>query len=92
MRSNKLVFEQYVQVFHVPSTPVTTACPPSCPIVPTSRLTLVTSDENRRSLYTMSFTVSFNVAISPSTSASIVLDKLWMGGVSSCTRALGYES
>ena len=32
-----------VRSFHVPETPVTYACPPSLPSVPTSRATRVTS-------------------------------------------------
>ena len=37
------------QVFHVPATPCTSACPPSLPSVPTSRATRVTSAANERS-------------------------------------------
>ena len=35
-----------VRSFHVPDTPLTSACPPSLPSVPTSRATRVTSDAN----------------------------------------------
>src|SRR5262244_3406244 len=38
-------FTESVRSFHVPATPVTTACPPSFPSVPTSRATRVTSGE-----------------------------------------------
>jgi hypothetical protein len=51
-RSQQEEGKRTVNVFQVPSTPVTTACPPSFPIEPTSRETLVTSLEKRRSLKT----------------------------------------
>lgn len=44
--------------------------------MPTSRATRVTSEEKTRNRDTIELTVSLSVAISPWTSASIVLDKL----------------
>src|SRR5213079_66832 len=42
-----------VRSFQVPATPVTTACPPSLPSVPTSRATRVTSEANALSWSTI---------------------------------------
>ncbi len=46
-----------VRSFHVPATPLTSACPPSFPSVPTSRATRVTSDANEPSWSTIVLTV-----------------------------------
>jgi len=45
-----------VRSFHVPATPLTFACPPSLPSVPTSRATRVTSEANEPSCSTIVFT------------------------------------
>ena len=49
-----------VRSFQVPSTPGTTAWPPSRPSVPTSRATRVTSAANERSCSTIVFSVSLS--------------------------------
>ncbi len=54
-----------VRSFHTPETPGTCARPPSCPSVPTSRDTRVTSSANARSWSTIVFTVSFSSSSSP---------------------------
>ncbi len=54
-----------VRSFHTPDTPGTWARPPSCPSVPTSRDTRVTSSANARSWSTIVFTVSFSSSSSP---------------------------
>src|SRR5688500_19268825 len=41
-------FTDSVRFFQTPETPLTCACPPSLPSVPTSRATRVTSDEHRQ--------------------------------------------
>src|SRR6266496_647756 len=64
-----------VKSFHVPATPVTSACPPSFPSVPTSRATRVTSEAKELSWSTIVLIVSFNSRISPRTSTVIFLDK-----------------
>src|SRR5438067_181825 len=46
-------FTLSVRSFHVPATPLTSACPPSFPSVPTSRATRVTSEANERSWSTI---------------------------------------
>ena len=46
VRFEAIEFTDSVRSFHVPATPCTSACPPSCPSVPTSRATRVTSDAN----------------------------------------------
>src|SRR5262245_17848462 len=61
-------FTLSVKSFHVPATPLTVACPPSSPSVPTSRATRVTSDAKELSWSTIVFTVFFNSRISPFTS------------------------
>ena len=68
-------FTLSVRSFHVPATPLTTAWPPSCPSVPTSRATRVTSEANDRSWSTMVLTVSFRSRISPLTSTVILRDR-----------------
>ena len=46
VRLPAIEFTLSVKSFHVPATPLTLACPPSFPSVPTSRATRVTSDAN----------------------------------------------
>ncbi|MNI14610.1 hypothetical protein D3C85_1227590 [compost metagenome] len=47
-----------VRSFQVPDTPLTLACPPRIPSVPTSRATRVTSEAKEPSRVTMVFTIS----------------------------------
>ena len=65
-----------VRSFQVPPTPVTWACPPSFPSVPTSRATRVTSEANELSWSTIVLMVFFSSRISPCTSTVIFLDEL----------------
>ena len=58
-----MAFTESVRSFQVPDTPGTSAWPPSCPSVPTSRATRVTSEVNSDSWSTMPLKT---VAISPS--------------------------
>ena len=69
-----------VRSFQVPETPLTSACPPSLPSVPTSRATRVTSEANAPSWSTIVLTVlavSRNSPVSgrPSMSSAIVCDR-----------------
>ena len=64
-----------VRSFHVPATPVTTACPPSLPSVPTSRATRLTSEANALSWSTMVLMVFLSSRISPLTSTVIFRDR-----------------
>ncbi len=64
-----------VRSFQVPATPLTSAWPPSCPSVPTSRATRVTSDAKELSWSTMVLMVFFSSRISPLTSTVIFLDR-----------------
>jgi hypothetical protein len=69
-----------VRSFQVPATPLTFACPPSLPSVPTSRATRVTSAANEPSCSTIVFTVRAVRRNSPargrlSTSSAIVCDR-----------------
>ena len=57
VRFDAMRFTFSVKSFQVPATPLTFACPPSLPSVPTSRATRVTSDANAPSWPTMAFTV-----------------------------------
>ena len=57
-----------VKSFQVPPTPLTSACPPSRPSVPTSRATRVTSEANELSWSTMALMVFLSSRISPRTS------------------------
>ena len=57
VRLPAIEFTESVRSFHVPATPVTFACPPSFPSVPTSRATRVTSDANDPSCATIVLTV-----------------------------------
>ncbi len=66
-----------VRSFQVPATPLTLACPPSLPSVPTSRATRVTSAANDPSWSTILFTVfavrrNSPCSGAPSTSSAIV--------------------
>ena len=49
VRLPAMKFTLSVRSFHVPATPLTSACPPNFPSVPTSRATRVTSDANELS-------------------------------------------
>ncbi len=64
-----------VKSFQVPETPLTSACPPSLPSVPTSFATRVTSAENLRSVSTIVLMVSLSSKISPFASTVIFCDK-----------------
>lgn len=64
-----------VSRFQVPSTPSTSACPPSRPSLPTSRATRVTSAANDDSWSTMVLMVVFSSRISPRASTSIFFDR-----------------
>ncbi len=68
-------FTESVRSFQVPATPLTSACPPSLPSVPTSRATRVTSEAKERSWSTMVLMVSFSSRISPLTSTVIFLER-----------------
>ncbi len=57
-----------VRSFQTPDTPVTCAWPPSCPSVPTSRATRVTSSAKPDSWSTIVLTVFFSSNISPTAS------------------------
>ena len=57
-----------VRSFQVPSTPGTSAWPPSLPSVPTSRATRVTSEAKAFSWSTMTLIVFFSSSVSPRTS------------------------
>src|SRR6266436_5892063 len=62
-----------VRSFQVPATPLTSACPPSRPSVPTSRATRVTSAAKEESWSTIVLMVSLSWRISPLTSTVIFL-------------------
>ncbi len=64
-----------VRSFQVPLTPLTFACPPSLPSVPTSRATRVTSSAKDESWSTIVLMVSLSSATSPLTSTVIFLDR-----------------
>ena len=68
-------FTLSVKSFQVPATPVTTACPPRRPSVPTSRATRLTSDANAFNWSTIVLIVSLSSRISPFTSTVILRDK-----------------
>ena len=57
VRFEAIWLTESVRSFHVPETPLTLACPPSLPSVPTSRATRVTSSANEESWSTIAFTV-----------------------------------
>jgi len=59
----------------IPETPLTRACPPRMPSVPTSRATRVTSSANTDSWSTMVLTVVTSSRISPRASTVIFLDR-----------------
>ena len=67
-----IMFTESVRSFQVPATPVTSACPPSLPSVPTSRATRVTSEAKERSWSTIVLMVFLSSRISPFTSTVIV--------------------
>ena len=75
VRLRAMKFTLSVKSFHVPATPLTVACPPSSPSVPTSRATRVTSDANELSWSTIVFTVFFSSRISPFTSTVTFFDR-----------------
>jgi len=64
-----------VKSFHVPDTPLTSACPPSLPSVPTSLATRVTSAAKELSWSTMILMVFLSSEISPLASTMIFWDK-----------------
>ncbi len=64
-----------VRSFHVPETPRTSAWPPSCPWVPTSRATRVTSSAKEDSWSTMVLTVVTSTRNSPLASTVIFFDR-----------------
>ena len=64
-----------VRSFQVPDTPLTRACPPSLPSVPTSPATRVTSSANAESWSTIVFTVVLSCRISPWASTVILRDR-----------------
>ncbi len=59
----------------MPAAPLTMACPPSLPSVPTSRATRVTSEANELSWSTIVLMVFLSCRISPRTSTVMVLDR-----------------
>ncbi len=65
-------FTESVRSFQVPATPLTWACPPSLPSVPTSRATRVTSEAKLESWSTIVLNVFFSSRISPLTSTLMV--------------------
>ena len=75
VRFEAIMLTLSVRSFHVPATPLTSACPPSFPSVPTSRATRVTSAAKELSWSTIVLTVSFNSSISPLTSTVIFFDR-----------------
>jgi len=68
-------FTLSVRSFQVPATPITCACPPRRPSVPTSRATRVTSEAKELSWSTIVLIVFFNSRISPLTLTVIFFDK-----------------
>ena len=64
-----------VRSFHVPETSATSAWPPRMPSVPTSRETLVTSEEKALRRSTMRLIVFFISSISPLASAVIFWER-----------------
>ena len=64
-----------VSPFQTPPTPLTWACPPSLPSVPTSRATRVTSEAKELSWSTIVLMVDFNSRISPRTSTVIFFER-----------------
>ncbi len=73
VRLEAMELTESVRSFHVPATPLTSAWPPSCPSVPTSRATRVTSEAKPLSWSTMVLIVFFSSRISPFTSTVIFL-------------------
>ncbi len=65
VRLSAMTLTDSVRSFQVPETPLTSACPPSRPSVPTSRATRVTSPANPESWSTIVLMVSFSSRISP---------------------------
>ena len=57
VRFEAIWLTESVRSFQVPETPLTRACPPSLPSVPTSRATRVTSAAKLESWSTIAFTV-----------------------------------
>ena len=73
VRLPAIMFTLSVRSCQTPPTPVTCACPPSLPSVPTSRATRVTSPANELSWSSMVLIVFFSSRISPRTSTVIFL-------------------
>ena len=69
VRLPAIEFTESVRSFQVPPTPLTCACPPSLPSVPTSRATRVTSEANEFNWSTIALMVFLSSRISPRTSA-----------------------
>src|SRR5579862_8422815 len=70
-----MMFTLSVRSFQVPLTPLTSACPPRIPSVPTSRATRVTSEAKELSWSTIRLIVFFSSRISPLTSTVIFLER-----------------
>ena len=75
VRLPAIEFTLSVRSFQVPETPLTSACPPSLPSVPTSRATRVTSLAKDESWSTIVLMVFFSSRISPFTSTVIFLER-----------------
>jgi hypothetical protein len=75
VRFDAMTFTDSVRSRHVPDTPSTSAWPPSCPSVPTSRATRVTSAANERRRSTIVLMVSASAATSPFASTVIFCDR-----------------
>src|SRR5713226_6059801 len=75
VRLEAMKFTFSVRSRQVPDTPLTSACPPSLPSVPTSRATRVTWSANEESWPTIVFTVFLSSRISPLTSTVICWER-----------------
>jgi hypothetical protein len=75
VRLAAIEFTLSVRSFHTPPTPLTWACPPSFPSVPTSFATRDTSDAKAFSWSTMVLMVLFSSRISPFTSTVIFFER-----------------
>ena len=75
VRLEAILFTESVRSFQRPSTPGTSAWPPSLPSVPTSLATRTTSEPNEFNWSTIVLMVFFSSRISPLTSTVIFLDR-----------------
>ena len=75
VRFDAIMFTESVRSFQVPPTPLTSACPPSLPSVPTSRATRVTSKANEFNCSTIVLMVFLRSRISPFTSMATVFER-----------------